>query len=480
MAQGGDRAAITPEPGPPMTGSRRDLVVVGGGIAGLAAAWEAVRTPDVDVTVLEATGRLGGRIVTSAVDGLAVDEGADAFLARVPWALDLCRELGLEGELVSPAARNAYVYSRGALRPLPATQVLGVPLDLDDPALGAIVSAAGLEDARRAVAAAGPETADDTIAAVLRRQVGQEVTERLADPLVGGINAGDTNRLSLRAVVPQLAAAAEHPRGLVAGLREQRTEHPPDPTAPVFHGLPGGTEQLVDALGRELAEQGATLRAGSPVVALERTPGGRTRLSVGPPEEGTVVADRVVLATPGPVTSGLLADGAPDAADSLASVDHASVALITLVVDRDHLDRALDGSGFLVPRTEGLDLTACSWASSKWAHLADPDRAVLRASVGRAGSSGALERDDEGLVRLVREDLATTMGLRREPRAYRVSRWPRSFPQYAPGHLQLVDDVEAELDDRLPGVAVAGWTYRGIGIPASIQSGREAARRLLD
>jgi oxygen-dependent protoporphyrinogen oxidase len=192
-----------------------------------------------------------------------------------------------------------------------------------------------------------------------------------------------------------------------------------------------------------------------------------------------VEADRVVLTTPAPVTAPLVAPGAPDAAAALETVDHASVALITLVVDEDDVGATLDGSGFLVPRPEGLDVTACSWASSKWAHLGGDGRVVLRASLGRAGSAAVLDHDDDRLVEMVRADLATTMDLRGRPRAVRVSRWPNSFPQYAPGHLDLVDDIEADLADRVPGVAVAGWTYRGIGIPACIHQGRGATRRLL-
>lgn len=462
-----------------MTADRRSLVVVGGGISGLAAAWEASRSGEVDVTVLEADTRVGGRIQTSEIHGLTVDEGADAFLARVPWGLELCRELGLADELVSPAARNAFVYSRGALRPLPTDQVLGVPLDLDELADGTIVSAEGLAQARQVIESAGPETTDDTIAAVLRRQVGAEVADRLVDPLIGGINAGDTTRLSLRAVVPQLAAAAEHPGGLVAGLREWRAANPPDPSAPVFHGLPGGTEQLVTVLARRLEEAGVTIRTGSPVVAVNRSASGRFQVTVGGTERSPVDADRVVVATSAPVTAGLLGPAAPDAAAALETIDHASVALLTLVVAEEDVGRPLDGSGFLVPRPEGLDLTACSWASSKWAHLGGRDAVVLRASVGRAGSAHALELDDPDLVELVRRDLATTMQLTGTPLAVRITRSPRSFPQYAPGHLDLVDQLDADLADRLPGLALAGWTYRGIGIPACIHSGREAARRLL-
>ena len=262
-----------------MSAGRPTLVVVGGGIAGLAAAWEATRGAEVDVTVLEADDRLGGRIRTSDVHGLTIDEGADAFLARVPWGIELCRELDLADDLVSPAARNAFIYSRGDLRPLPTTQVLGVPLDLDELAGTGIVSDTGLTEARRAIEAAGPETTDDTIAAVLERQVGAEVAARLVDPLIGGINAGDTTRLSLRAVVPQLADAAEHPDGLVAGLRELRSLNPPDPTAPVFYGLPEGSGRLIEVLGRRLEDAGATIRTSSPVTALSRTADGAFRLA---------------------------------------------------------------------------------------------------------------------------------------------------------------------------------------------------------
>ena len=463
-----------------MTGKPRRLVVVGGGISGLAAAWEAVTGGEVDVTVIEADDRLGGRIHTSVVHDLRVDEGADAFLARVPWAVDLCRELDLDDSLVSPAARDAFLYSRGDLRPLPSTQVFGVPLDLEELADNSIVSPEGLAEARRTVATAGPETSDDTIAAVLHRQVGAEVADRLVDPLIGGINAGDTTKLSLRAVVPQLATAAEHRDGMVAGLRAMRTANPPDPDAPIFFGLPDGTETLIATLSQRLADAGATILTGHRVADLTRTADGSLRLDLNASDgQATVEADGVVLATPAPVTADLVGAVAPDSAEALNSIEHASVALITFVVADDQVDRPLDGSGFLVPRPEGLHLTACSWASSKWAHIGGDGCAVLRASVGRAGSATALDLDDDALVDLVRQDLATTMELSGEPLAVRMSRFPESFPQYAPGHLDLVDRLEADLAAQLPGVAVAGWSYRGIGIPACIQGGRQAVRTVL-
>jgi oxygen-dependent protoporphyrinogen oxidase len=455
--------------------SRVTLAVVGGGISGLAAAWEGVRR-GADVVVLEAGNRSGGVLTTSRLGDLAVDEAADAFLARVPEAVDLCAQLGIDGELVAPATGSAYVWSEGALRRLPSEQLLGVPTDLDEVAASGIVSTAGIERARADLTRPDdrPE-GDEAVGTLVRRRVGDEVLDRLVSPLVGGIWAGDCDRLSLRTAAPALAAARDLGPSLLRSAAEARAGALAAAAAngdrPVFLAPRGGMGQLVDAL---LGALGDRVRYGTPVTGLARE-GTRWRL-----EPAGVVADAVVLALPAYAAAPLLAGHAPGAAATLGGIDHATVALVGLVVPREAVDRELDGSGFLVPRSGGRLVTACSWVSSKWAHLAgDGSSVVLRASAGRVGDDRAQAMDDDALAAAVLADLADLMDLRGGPTDVRVSRWPRSFPQPRPGHLDTVAALDAEMAEHTPRLAATGSWARGVGIPACIRGGRTAAATVL-
>jgi protoporphyrinogen/coproporphyrinogen III oxidase len=459
---------------------RVDLAVVGAGISGLAAAWAGMRQ-GADVVVLEAGAAPGGRLRTSAVAGIALDEGADAFLARVPEAVELCEELGLGAELVSPATGTAYVWSDGGLRRLPSEQLLGVPTDLDAVEASGILSSAGVARARADLTAPDDAPADDeAIGAMVRRRLGDEVLDRLVAPLLGGVWAGDCDRLSLRVAAPHLAAARDRDASLIRGAAALRAAAVEGGTAdrPVFLTPRRGMARLVDALAERLGER---IQCGSRVVGLEADGAGwrLTTAGDGGPaahRHHTVLADRVVLATPAYVTAPLLRRIAPEVAAFLAGIDYASVVLTAMVVPRDGIDHPLDGSGFLVPQSAGRLLTACSWMTSKWGHLGvDPSTAVLRASAGRAGDDRALASTDDELVAALLDDLRDTLGLHAEPTAVRVTRWERSFPQPRPGHLDALATAERVLADRAPGLTVAGAWALGVGIPACIRGARRAA-----
>ncbi|MBK9180355.1 MAG: protoporphyrinogen oxidase [Acidimicrobiales bacterium] len=462
---------------------RRHVVVVGGGVTGLAAA-HALRGGDDPpaVTVLEASGRLGGKILTTPVDGIAVDAGPDSVLARVPWGVDLLRELGLGDELVSPVQGSAYVFTRGRLRRIPEGLVLGVPADLASLARSGVLSPAGVARAGLDLVLPrsrfyGPDA--DSVGAVVRARFGREVAERLVDPLLGGINAGDADRLSLRASAPQLGAVASGSRSLLLALRAQQRAQRAAATAtggaaPVFVTLPGGLGRLIDALALRL--RGAKVALDHPVERVERDPASGTYVvHTAGPNRRRVGADAVVLATPAPAAAAVLRDIAPAPAARLAAVPYSSVALVTLALPSSAVGHPLDASGLLVPRREGLLVTACSFGSSKWAHWARPGRVLLRVSAGRYGDERALALDDGALVDALLADLRTMLGLTGRPDEARVTRWERSFPQYEPGHLDRVAVLEAELREAAPGVALAGAAYRGVGIPACIRQGREAA-----
>lgn len=433
----------------------RRLAVVGGGIAGLAAAWQLrASAPDAAVTVHE-PGHLGGKLRTSTFAGRPVDEGADAFLARVPDGRDLCAELGLADRLVSPATGTAFIARGRRLEPMPEGHVLGVPL-------------AGPERVPDRPLAPGE---DISIGELVRTRFGDDVLERLVDPLLGGINAGDCDRLSLRAAAPQLAEAAERSASLVEALRDR----PPAPPGPVFWALPGGMASLVDALVGALGRDDGVAFAAEAVDDLAAVLADTGR-------------DGVVLAAPAPAAARLLGGvGASEAASLLAELGHASPVLLTLAFRRADVRDPLAGSGLLVPRVEGRLLTACSFASTKWAHLAgDGGTVVLRASAGRYGDDRAIGMDDDVLLAAVLRDLDELLGLLGDPVEVRITRWQRGFPQYEPGHLDRVARMERSVADAVgpaPGgggarVALAGAAYRGIGIPACIRQGRAAARQL--
>jgi oxygen-dependent protoporphyrinogen oxidase len=496
------------------------VAVVGGGIAGLAAAHHLLDA-GANVVVLEAD-RFGGKLRTSTFAGRPVDEGADAFLARVPFATDLARRVGLADRLVAPVRGDARIVVDDALVPLPAGHVLGVPTDPEASDLAAILTPEGLAALRRDLEAPGPPPpadGDESIGGFIRRRLGDEALERLVGPLVGGINAGDVDALSLAAVTPQidaLARSAQTPSLVAAAAAAAKaaqakaqahdfTAPPPNlhrspaqggdsvriPSgsgpAPVFLAPIGGMVTFVDAVVDDLHARGATLLDGVVVRSLERLAQGWRVVAdhsrgAGVSTDSTFEVDAVVLAAPAPLTALIIQDHAPTAGMHLASIPHASVALVTFAFEPDALAGPLDGSGFLVPRTAGRILTAASWSSSKWAALA-PDRGdgtvLVRASAGRADDRRIAELDDDALGARLVADLAATMGVVGDPSAVRVRRWPSSFPQYRVGHLQLVDELEADLVQHAPTLAVAGNALRGVGIPASIRSGQVAAERVL-
>ncbi len=447
-------------------------VVVGGGISGLAAA-HALAVEGADVTVLEADDRLGGKIRTTPFGGRIVDEGPDAFLARVPQAVDLCRRLGLGPQLVSPATGSASLWLDGTMKAIPPGLVLGVPVDFEPLAASGVLSREGLERARLEPTLAGsPVTDDVTIGDLIRARYGAEVHERLVDPLLGGINAGRTEELSLDVGAAQLALVARRAASLTEGLRAQREANPPDPSAPVFFAPRSGMATLVEALAAALADLGAEVRSGATVATLERR---ADRWLVELADGHHLDADRVVVATPSFVAAPLLAPHSPMAAEHLAAIRYASVTLVTLAYDDDAVARPLTGSGFLVPRTEGRLLTACSVFSNKWPHLAAPGSVILRASVGRHGDERWRDLDDAELADAVHGELAAALGLTAGPTSVRISRWERSFPQFPAGHLGVMARVERALQDDAPGVVVTGAYLRGVGIPACIGSAQSAA-----
>jgi len=444
------------------------FAVIGAGISGLAAAWELEQAGH-DVVVLDAAERPGGKLQASPVPGLnfSLDEGADAFLARVPDALELCAELGID-ELVHPATGEAFVWSDGALRPLPKAQLLGLPTDLDALAASGLLSPAGLERARLDLGSDAPPVAHDlSVGELVRTRLGDEVCDHLVEPLLGGINGGEADGLSAQACAPQIWACATRGGSLVRAAAEVKAATSPT-DAPVFATPAAGMAELPRRLADALHTD---IRTASPVAAVSID--GRDVVVAGERVAG------VVVATPADAAAHLLHDVAPEAAGELARTDFASVVMVTVVADAAGIRHPLDGSGVVVARDAGLSITAASFGSSKWAHWDDGRHAVFRISLGHDGDpvDWCAKADDE-LAAVALADLARVLDQPVTPVGVRVGRWARSFPQYRPGHLDRVAGIRADLDAAGP-VAVAGMSFDGIGVPASIRSGRTAARHLL-
>lgn len=452
-----------------MTSPHR-VVVVGAGITGLATAHTllARATSPLHVTLLEASDTVGGVIRTSPFASLpAVDEGADAFLTRVPWARDLARDLGLEDDLVSPRNAGAYVW-RNELHDIPHELLLGVPANMKALATTRLLSLRA--KARAALEPLLPQqsTSHDCLGELIRGRFGNEVHEYLVDPLVGSIYAADTDHFSIEAV-PQIQALTSE-RSLLLAAR--RTRSRTALTGPVFATPRLGMGDLVAAAHRDVVARGGSVIVSSPVSTITKNSNG-TYAVVAP--NSSHEADAVVLASPASVTAPLLREISPTTADMLASWSHASVAMLTLAVTREQWPSRLTGSGYLVPKPEQRWVTAASFGSNKWSHWNPDDRSmILRVSLGRDGRD-VMDFDDDTLVNLALADLAHHLDAHVEPHLVRLTRWPHSFPQYRPHHFAKVHAVETALAADAPRITLAGASYRGIGVPACIQQARVTA-----
>jgi protoporphyrinogen/coproporphyrinogen III oxidase len=433
------------------------IAVVGGGVAGLTAAFELGRA-GADVLLLEGSDRLGGKLRLAEVDGITLDVGAEALLARRPEATDLCAEIGLGQAVVHPATISAAIWTRDALRPMPRT-VMGIPADVD------ALMASGIVE-RPPVSRPVPVPADDvSVGEFVRDRVGDEVLERLVEPLLGGVYAGHADELSLAAAGAPIRELGDDLLAGAAAAKASDTE-----SAPVFAGVRGGVGRLPTALAEA---SGAKIRTGA-VARDVRRHGAGWRITLA---DGHEDCDAVVVATPAPASARLLADVAPEAAFELADLTYASMAIVTFVVDGD-VDLATDGSGFLVPLVDGTAIKGSTFSSQKWSWLAESGRTVLRASVGRAGDTTLLHQDDVTVAGVALADLRAALGHLPEPAAWHVQRWGGALPQYTVGHLDRIEVVDHSIA-AVPGLEVCGAAYRGVGVPAVIASAQAAVRRIL-
>jgi oxygen-dependent protoporphyrinogen oxidase len=471
------------------TNGRPHVVIVGGGISGLAAAF-FLRDEAVRVTVLEGSPRLGGKLSVSEIAGTAVDEGAEALLVTRPEGTALIAEAGLADQRANPGPTSSAIWTLGALRPLPRRQFMGVPSDMTELSRSGVLSDEGVARAREDLELP-PTTRDGdaSVAGYIGARLGAEVVDRLVDPLLGGVYAGRSAELSFDATLPALAAASRRHASLAEAARSLLPPQAGSPGTraggPVFTTLTGGLGMLPDYLAKL---SGAEVRTGA--VARELAPAGRGwRLTVGSAAAPRQVeADAVILAVPARPAGRLLAGvpGASAAVTAFGQISYASMAIVTLAYPRSAFPApglaGLGWSGYLVPAVDRRAVKAVTFSTVKWPHLAgasaDPDLEIVRCSVGRIGEEALLQHADDELAALAAAELAAATGVRSGPVATRVTRWGGALPQYTVGHLDRVAAIRSAVAAQ-PGLAVCGAAYDGVGVPACVATARAAAGQVL-
>ena len=443
-----------------------DVAIVGGGIAGLAAAYELGQR-GVSVHVLEAASRAGGVVTTERVNGWVIDGGPDSMLVQKPAAVALCRELGLGDRLIPTLTpRTAYVLRDGQLHPLAEGSFLGFPLKFGALARSSLFTLGGkLRLASELVIPRRAGDEDESIGTFVRRRFGEEAVDYLAEPLLAGIHAGDVERLSMRALFPRLLEAERQSGSVLRAFRALRVT--PSPQG-AFVSLPGGTGELVDTL---LASMPGVVRTNARVTELRRAGSLVIESSL-----GRLDARAVILAVPAYVTASLLRSFDTTIAAFCGAVNYASTATVAFGYRRDQIAHPMQGSGFVVPRVERSALLAGTWVSSKWPGRAPDGHVLLRGFLGGGRDPHRLDASDDELVEMARTELGDLLGISGDPVITRLFRWTRQSPQYEVGHLQRVAAIDEHLG-ALPGVFLTGSGFRAIGIPDCIADARATAAR---
>jgi len=456
------------------------IAIVGGGISGLAAAFaleERRRAGDaLEFVVYESGPRFGGVLFTEQVEGCLIEAGPDSFLTEKPWAADLCRRLGIEDQLIgsNDADRKTYILVKGKLVPMPDGLMFMVPTQLSPAILSSLFSpATKLRVAREWWYPARASNGDESVAALVERHYGAEMVDRLADPLLAGVYGGEAAQLSVRAVLPRFVEMESKYGSLGRGMLAARKNVQRSLPAPsIFSSLKGGMQQLGEALVAKLPAE--ALRANSPVQAVQRQDRGWV-VSAGYASDQF---DAVIVATPASAAAVLLEIASAELASELRAISYSSSVTVALGFDQNVRVALPPGFGFLVPRREGKRLLAATFVHNKFPHRAPKDIAVVRCFLGGSRDEQVLQLTDENILNIVRDELRQILGVKADPLFTRLYRWNGAMAQYTVGHLERLQRIEG-LVKPLPGLALAGNAYRGIGVPDCIRSGEAAVQQVL-
>jgi oxygen-dependent protoporphyrinogen oxidase len=463
------------------------IVIIGGGIAGLSAAFYAYNNPgksDTNIILLESANYWGGKILTDRVDGFVIEAGPDTFIVTKPWGVNLCKQLGIVDRLkgTNPHQKNTYILHNDQLHPLPGGLTMMIPTDVGAMARTGLLSwrakvRMGLDYVKPAL----PENGDESLGDFVTRRLGRQAYERLVEPLMSGIYAGDGDQLSLQATFPYLRDLELKYGGLIKGalsISRKRAQNGGQPAAgsrSIFLTPTTGLSEIVEALVSELENAGVDLKLNASVKRIKPF-GTSYQLDL---ENGeTIPADKLILATPPYVSAQLIAGFAPLLATELDQIEFVTTATVSLAFRETDLPRLLDGYGYVIPRREGRKALACTWTSTKFPHRAPEGYALLRVFIGRAGQEADIPWDNDSLLEIAQEELSLTLGIKADPVLSRVFTWEKAMPQYNVGHPARLQRIENLLDN-YDGLALAGNGYQGIGIPDCIHSGELAVARLM-
>jgi oxygen-dependent protoporphyrinogen oxidase len=458
------------------------IAIIGGGISGLAAAYalEEHRQAgaDVDYVLYEASSRLGGVLRTEYIDGCVVEAGPDSFITEKPWAADLCRTLGLGDQLIgsNDADRKTYILTKGRLVVMPDGLMFMVPTKILPTGLSSLFS--WKTKLRMTQELFHPPRAvdhDESVAAFVERHYGSEMVDRLADPLLSGVYGGEAASLSVRAVLPRFAEMERTHGSLgraMLAARKKMTAGPRKPAPPLFTSLKAGMQNLAETVVSRLTP--SAVLTNTSVQALQREAGSWV-VSAGMQSDEF---DAVIIALPAPAAAQVLRIVSPELSAEFAAMQYSSSITVGLGYDREVRQSLPPGFGFLLPRSEGKKLLAATFVHNKFPHRAPEDRALLRCFFAGRNAEEVWPLADNQIIGIVRNELQQILGLRAEPLFARVYKWKSAMAQYAVGHLDRLDRIEC-LRQQLPGLALAGNAYRGIGVPDCVRSGRDAAKQLV-
>lgn len=460
---------------------KRRVAVIGGGISGLAAAHRLIELdPSCEIHLFEADSCLGGVLQTTTTDdGFLLENSADTFITNIPYAVDLCRRLGMEEDLLptNEALRKAYVVRRGKLYPVPEGFVLMAPSKMWSVITTPILSWVGkLRLAQEYFVAKREDAADESLQSFVTRRLGKEAYERLVQPLIGGIYTADPTKLSIQATLRQFVEMERKHGSLIQGMRLRSDangkKHESGARYSMFVAPKAGMGQLIERLAQRLSSQ--TIHLNTPVSAIEKTEDRWTVQTAGE----AYAFDGVIMALPAPQASNVLGVF-PVLSENLLAIPYAGCSVAILVVDEKQIGQPVAGFGFVVPEIEHRKILAGSFSSAKFPGRAPDGKVIIRVFVGGACHPELADLSDEEMKQVVLQELNELIGLRGEPEKFLVTRWMGKMPQYHLGHLDRVAVIEAEAA-RLPGLELAGNAYRGVGVPQCVQSGEQAAQRVTD
>ncbi|WP_341278483.1 protoporphyrinogen oxidase [Paenibacillus sp. FSL H8-0537] len=483
------------------------IVIIGGGISGLSSAFYLQREAErqgkaIHITLVDSAEVLGGKINTLQRDGFVIERGPDSFLSRKLAIIELAKELGIESELTgtNPKGKQSYILFKNKLHAMPQGLVLGIPTEIMPFARTGLLSWGGkLRALLDFIKPSRSDAGDESLGGFLGRRLGTQVVQRIAEPLLAGIYAGDLNKLSIQATFPQFAAAERKHGSLIRGMRSNKklakapdmSMLPEGARSSVFLTFKGGLSTLVDALDRALPSMerklGQAVTAIHDKAAGDEAAAGFTGMTAGE-QSGSrytielangeqLPADKVIVTAPAFQAAELL-EPLVDCAE-LRAVDYVSVANVVMAFDKASLGITFKGSGFVIPRSEGLRITACTWTSTKWLHTSPGDKVLLRCYVGRAGDQITPFLPDDQLMAAVREDVKKTMNITAAPLFTEITRLPRSMPQYPVGHLSHTKRLRKRLAQQVPGIHITGAAFDGVGLPDCIRQGKEIAAAAL-